>query len=562
MRARTQRGIRATCAGMPRGSGLGATGILPRDCWAAVIAVSVVVGCGGTDRRFGEDEGGAGSSEQAGGGSDQTGGGSDQTGDRAGGASVALGGSGPAGTGPDSPGDSGGAGHGGGGGALGDAGRPATAPRCEVDVDCPELETQPAGCAVAECVSDVCVYSAVDADGDGYATSRCSATRSDIAVEIALGRDCEDENDEVHPGAWDGPADDEHPDACDDSLDNDCSGVLDDGELEDGTRCLCEEGDTAPCAQTSSGLDIVYPSLDEAGFPLGNCRLGTRTCNARGAWSACVGAVGPSPEVCDRADNDCNGVADDDASDVRTFWYDADGDFHAPMWAFSVVGCYAPATAPPECAGEQALCPVAAWTTTPIAADDCDDTNANRYPGASEVCNRIDDDCSNTDGSSVEPLEDQDEDGFTSKTYVGCSGGFPRTDCFDLDANVRPDQTGRFSIGYCLNDSTPFWCHTERRCAAIDTCAESIGQAWGEGSVDYNCDGVEEPFSVSGTDTIPYAEACASSSTTACEGPSTPPYALSANADCGAISQHMQCRTNSGGTACAYQSTFLMTACR
>jgi len=316
-----------------------------------------------------------------------------------------------------------------------------------------------------------------------------------------------------------------------------------------------------PCAQTRTGMEITYPRLDATGNPLGNCRLGTQTCTD-GVWGECVGAVGPSSEVCDRVDNDCNGVVDDNASDVKTFWYDADGDLHAALWSTSVVACFAPTTAPAGCAAKQSLCPGAAWTATAIHADDCDDNDANRYPGAPEKCNRIDDDCSNTDGSKDEPLEDEDQDGYTDKTYAGCSGGYPRTDCDDNNPDVHPGQTQFFDVGYCLTSAATIWCPTKRQCAHVSTCADSIGQVWGAGSVDYNCDGVEEPFSVSGTDVVPYEAACAEASTAACEGPTTPHYAISANAPCGAVSEHEQCKLNSAGTACEYQSVFLMTACR
>jgi hypothetical protein len=33
-------------------------------------------------------------------------------------------------------------------------------------------------------------------------------------------------------------------------------------------------------------------------------------------------------------------------------------------------------------------------------------------------------------------------------------------------------------------------------------------------------------------------------------------------APCGSVSEHQQCKLNSAGTACAYQSVYLMTACR
>ncbi|MBA4337206.1 hypothetical protein C0416_05570 [bacterium] len=79
-----------------------------------------------------------------------------------------------------------------------------------------------------------------------------------------------------------------------DGLDNDCNGLADEGQ-----NCQCEAGDTRPC-----------------GSMVGQCRPGTQSCVADGlggfVWdSNCVGQVGPSAEVCDDRDNDCNGAPDD-----------------------------------------------------------------------------------------------------------------------------------------------------------------------------------------------------------------------------------------------------------
>lgn len=86
-------------------------------------------------------------------------------------------------------------------------------------------------------------------------------------------------------------------------------------------------------------------------------------------------------EVCNRTDDDCDSLVDDDDDSLdpasRSTWYeDHDGDGHIGL-DYRVEACRPPAGGGPE-----------------AAADDCDDDNDAVNPDAEEVCdNGLDDDC-------------------------------------------------------------------------------------------------------------------------------------------------------------------------
>ena len=387
-----------------------------------------------------------------------------------------------------------------------------------MDDDCAPLETTPAGCAEARCLdSGECEYVAVDADNDGFATRRCQSRVTGVFVEPGL--DCDDDDDEVNPNAWDGPEGEGLTGACDDGIDNDCSGTVDDGQLSNGATCTCEPGETSVCSLSSTGQPVTFPVLDANDRPVGECKLGSRTCLPNGTWGECDGTVAPSNEICDELDNDCDGDTDEDAVDIRTFYYDADGDLHAPVWHTPVTRCTAPTAAPGECSTVQTSCPADAWATTQIPLDDCDDTNSDIHPGATERCNRVDDDCSrSTGGSATEPSEDADNDGY-APLDAQCTGGpLPKTDCFDSDSRVRPNQTASFTEGYCPVATHPYWCASFRSCMRESDCS-GLPTTGIDGAFDFNCDDSEEMYDqyALGSTTGNYEAQCETMSQTACD---------------------------------------------
>ncbi len=135
-----------------------------------------------------------------------------------------------------------------------------------------------------------------------------------------------------------------------------------------------------------------------------------------------------APERCNGEDDDCDGDVDEAADVVDAAWFaDADGD--GLGGGAAVVTCEPPA-------GMVAL------------GGDCDDTDSEVLPGASERCNEADDDC---DGEVDEAGEvatrawypDGDHDGFGAGTPIASCpdpGGASLADgdCDDTDPDVNP----------------------------------------------------------------------------------------------------------------------------
>ena len=76
-------------------------------------------------------------------------------------------------------------------------------------------------------------------------------------------------------------------------------------------------------------------------------------------------------EVCDNLDNNCDGSIDEGV--LETFYVDVDGDGFGHN-TISIEAC----TAPNQFVTDNT---------------DCDDTKANTYPGATEICDEIDNNC-------------------------------------------------------------------------------------------------------------------------------------------------------------------------
>ena len=311
----------------------------------------------------------------------------------------------------------------------------------------------------------------VDVDGDGDDDLHCG------------GGDCDEDDPTRYAGA---------PELCN-AIDDDCDGAVPlielDGDGDGLAECEgdCDDADPAmnlddldqdgydtcelDCDDTDAALNL--DDLDADGFSTcdADCDDGDGTLTPADldgdGYSTCTGDCDDgsgdrypgNAEVCDGADNDCDGWTpieeldgDGDGSsscmgdcDDANPWFngnDADGDGYS--------------TCDDDCDDtEAALHPDDGDGDGQSPCDgDCDDADPDRYFEAPEVCNGIDDDCDGElptdeedadgdgtsacggdcdDGDPARNIDDADGDGYDT---CGSSGG--ETDCDDGDPGVNP----------------------------------------------------------------------------------------------------------------------------
>ncbi len=253
----------------------------------------------------------------------------------------------------------------------------------------------------------------VDLDGDGYGTATPTCLCAPTGQQTALqGGDCNDESSAIHPGATE---------ICD-GLDNNCVDGVDEANAQGCTTYYADQdADGYGDAKNKACLctaDLAHPVTDSS------------DCNDAQA-AAHPGAA----EVCDGIDNDCNGQTDEPgAGGCQVYFADADGDGYGDTTQFAC------------------LCkPNATYKVAKLG--DCNDANPAINPGATEVCDGVDNNCS---GTTDEPgasgctayFYDADGDGYgldsASECLCAAAGFYTATvggDCNDTDSAVHPNAT-------------------------------------------------------------------------------------------------------------------------
>lgn len=192
----------------------------------------------------------------------------------------------------------------------------------------------------------------VDTDGDTFGDANNSTTSgTQPAGYVADDTDCDDTDGTIYPGA---------PELCDGQI-NDCgTATLPTDEVDD------------------DGDGYVDCTIDAGGWDGVGSVVGGDDCDDNDSNN-----YPGNTEVCDGQDNDCDGMIDEGV--LNTYYRDFDGDTYGDN-ATTTQACSAP---------------------TGYVSDnsDCDDTDSAINPGATEICDGVDNDCDGMTDENCQPCD-------------------------------------------------------------------------------------------------------------------------------------------------------------
>ena len=268
---------------------------------------------------------------------------------------------------------------------------------CDAQVD----EKDAGGCTV--------FYQDFDADSFGVSASAQCLCKAAGTLSASKSGDCDDTDGAVHPGAVE---------ACN-GKDDDCDGQVDE-EGASGCTTLFRDGDGDGYGAAKDSKCVCGPTDIYTATKGGDCDDG-------------ASAINPgAKEVCNNADDDCDGLVDNlDSSGCTVYYLDKDNDGYG-LANDSVCTCG----------------PKGVYSAT--ISGDCDDLNPTIYPAAVELCNSVDDNCNGQvdEGATdqcVPFYKDTDGDSYgiatDYKCLCGASGKYTAIkpgDCNDTNALVNP----------------------------------------------------------------------------------------------------------------------------
>ena len=294
----------------------------------------------------------------------------------------------------------------------------------------------------------------LDTDGD-QAGDACDDDDDDDSWDDV--DDCEPLNAEIHPEAGE---------LCND-LDDDCDDEIDEffptlGDVCDGDDVDAWEGGLFVC--DAEGFDVVCddPELaspevcdgvdnDEDGFvdegladagaecssPLNTCEFGFIACDPQGAPTCLAPAPPDLPELCNGADDNCNGIADEDFPELgQACDGDDDDECALGVWVCSADGGVECSESPDDlqveaCNDIDDDCDGATDETFLTLGDACDGGDEDACDDGAFACNEAGDGvvCDDPEGFVTEACNniDDDCDGFTDEDFEAlgtpCDGG-------------------------------------------------------------------------------------------------------------------------------------------
>jgi hypothetical protein len=259
-----------------------------------------------------------------------------------------------------------------------------------------------------------------DADDDSYGVDQGSELFCDPPAEpewVTQGGDCDDSKSYIFPGAQ------EYCDPLDE--DEDCDGAAEDDDPDSLLKSpFWWDGDGDGYGDANDPFPVLR--CDPDGIRVGNnddCDDGAPDINPDAA------------EVCDPADTDenCNGVADSDDPtlvDGTDYYADIDGDAYGD----------------PNNIDNACELPPGHVTDN----QDCNDLVAAVHPGATELCDGIDNDC--------DQLVDDDDPGVADQTWWAEDAdgdGFPNH--MTAEKSCEPTPPRDFDIGMAPHDCNDYW---------------------------------------------------------------------------------------------------------
>lgn len=328
------------------------------------------------------------------------------------------------------------------------------------------------------------------------------------------------------------------PETCN-NLDDNCNGMTDEGNPGGGVPCGSDLGDCVAgvtvctngaidCAgdvgtpgatpescdghdnDCDGNFDEGLGSLGSCGATgVGECELGDLTCV--GGTPTCVGAVGPTLELCDGLDQDCDGN-NTNGFNLQTDPRNCGTCNRVCDLPFAVEGCGAGNCTVAGCEPNH-------WNVNATATDGCE--YACMFQGSQEACNQLDEDCDRRiDEDLIVPTNLCDQDGACAGTVATCqTGGFDcgygptvstdangdivpedRCDNLDNDCDGRVDEGHPLKnlpctdsgVGACQGRGT-YVCDTANPTGPVVCTITTPGQTTGStelcDNVDNDCDG-------------------------------------------------------------------------